>query len=119
MASGVLVPISSVYPSGADFATALAAITVPAPGRFSTTKDLPKRSVSFGARMRATQGGSRAMTARASWPSPHPWAGVGGLQTLSTPETLGVYAGQHLRDTGGRRHALHRCVQSFLSAQVL
>jgi ABC-type sulfate/molybdate transport systems ATPase subunit len=36
----VLVAINSVYPSGAAFATALAPMTLPAPGLFSMTKDL-------------------------------------------------------------------------------
>ena len=42
-----LVAIMMVWPSGALFATWTAAVTVPAPGRFSTTNDLPKRSLSF------------------------------------------------------------------------
>ena len=40
---------NNVYPSGGDFATDVAAITVPPPVRFSTTIGLPNRSDSFGA----------------------------------------------------------------------
>ena len=45
--------ISSTYPSGAVLATAVAPMMVPAPGRFSTTKDLPRRCSSLWASMRA------------------------------------------------------------------
>jgi len=44
-----------VWPSGAALATMFEATTVPAPGRFSTTNGLPKRSVSFCARKRAAR----------------------------------------------------------------
>jgi hypothetical protein len=43
----VWLPIMSVYPSAGDFATASAAIMPLAPGRFSTTTDCPRASVSF------------------------------------------------------------------------
>jgi hypothetical protein len=46
--------MKSTYPSAGALATALAAMRVPAPGRFSTTKLLPRRCSSFWASMRAT-----------------------------------------------------------------
>src|SRR5207302_811366 len=42
----------SVYPSGADFCTAVAAMKPLPPGRFSTTKFQPSRSLIFCVRMR-------------------------------------------------------------------
>ena len=42
-----LVAIMMVWPSGMLLETCTAAVTVPAPGRFSITNCLPKRSVSF------------------------------------------------------------------------
>lgn len=44
IASGVLVPTSKVYPSGAAFATEAVPVTMPAPVRFSTTTGLPRRA---------------------------------------------------------------------------
>src|SRR5262249_57060612 len=41
MACVPTVPITSVYPSGGDFATALVPMGPPAPGRFSTTRAWP------------------------------------------------------------------------------
>ncbi len=64
--------MSNTYPSGAALATAFAAMMVPAPGRFSTTKDLPSRCSSFWASMRAMMSvlppgvkGTTMVTARA------------------------------------------------------
>ena len=48
------VAISSVWPSGAERATAAPPMLVPAPGRFSMTNGLPNRCSSFGASRRAT-----------------------------------------------------------------
>src|SRR5436190_5913515 len=45
-------PRPTVYPSGADFATASAPSTPPAPPRFSTTKVCPDSSLIFWQRMR-------------------------------------------------------------------
>src|SRR4029077_3155150 len=45
-------PRPTVYPSGADFATASAPSMPPAPPRFSTTKDCPDSSLIFWQRMR-------------------------------------------------------------------
>jgi hypothetical protein len=53
--SSELVATPSVRPSGGAFATAVVITMVPAPGRFSTTTDLPpQRAESWSARMRAT-----------------------------------------------------------------
>src|SRR5882757_7704900 len=45
-------PRPTVYPSGADFATASAPSTPPAPALFSTTKVCPESSLIFWQRMR-------------------------------------------------------------------
>jgi hypothetical protein len=47
MASVELVAIMMVWPSGGLLATCSAAVSVPAPGRFSITNGLPSRSESF------------------------------------------------------------------------
>src|SRR5262245_14597824 len=50
-----LVAISSVWPSGAAFATAFTPTCWPAPGRFSTTNGLPIRCSQTCAAMRASR----------------------------------------------------------------
>jgi hypothetical protein len=45
--------ISSVWPSGTDFATDTAPVTVPPPSRFSMITGLPRRSASRGPNERA------------------------------------------------------------------
>src|SRR5215468_5078612 len=50
-----LVAISSVWPSGAAFATAFTPTCWPAPGRFSTTNGLPMRCSQTCAAMRASR----------------------------------------------------------------
>jgi hypothetical protein len=47
--------MSQVNPSGADFATASLPILPPAPGRFSTTTEIPQRLVSSPAIKRAIE----------------------------------------------------------------
>jgi len=49
----VLLPMSNVYPSGAERATASMPISVLAPARFSTTTCCPRVSDSFGDTIRA------------------------------------------------------------------
>src|SRR5258708_3646114 len=51
--TSVLAPITSVYPSGGDFATAFAPRLPDAPGRLSTTTGWPHISASLGPMVRA------------------------------------------------------------------
>jgi hypothetical protein len=57
MVSVPLGAISNVWPSGGALATAEAAITLPAPGLFSTMNGLPSRSASRAPNVRATDVG--------------------------------------------------------------
>jgi len=50
-----LVACIRVCPSGVDLASAVAALTVPSPGRFSMANGLPRRCPNFGASTRATE----------------------------------------------------------------
>src|SRR5262245_16237759 len=95
-----LVAISSVWPSGAAFATAFTPTCWPAPGRFSTTNGLPIRCSQTCAAMRASR-------------SVEP-AGVNGTTTVT------VLDGQSCADAGmiaanktRKGHSSHRGVMGM------
>src|SRR5690242_18309160 len=70
----------SVYPSGADFATASAAMLPPAPARFSTTTGAPSARPRGPAMARATTSGwppgAKGTTSFTGWAGAH-WAATG------------------------------------------
>src|SRR5450759_1533672 len=127
----ILVVISSVWPSGADFATVSVPMRALAPGRFSTTNCWPVLAVMRCARLRAMMSvpppganGTISLTARVGYvPGADAGAAAACAQAAATPakpqHKCRSMRGNLAHDAGeqnGMGHIFHKSVRLLSSA---
>ena len=116
----VLTPISSVSPSGGDFATAPAPRLPEAPGRLSTTIAWPHAACRCGASVRARMSmpvpGVYGTTMRTSLPGQADWAKA--RPAAAGAEHAGAKDAEQSRGGAGNRSAFKRSSPKFVNGEA-